>query len=605
MDRRRDFTTDPDRYPQKKMKELVDTLHERQQRYVLILDPGVLASDPDYEPYKSGHEKGVFLKYDTSVSDQDYLGAQWAGIAAWPDWFANSTQDWWTDEILKTFDSETGVGIDGVWVDMNEASNFCQNRNCNLTQQGIDNPPAPTAAPRPGSPRPISGFPADFQPGTKARRSTSVQSRQSQSGTGQHLGLPDRDFFTPKFHINNAKGGLSDYTLYTNLTNADGSKQYDTHNFYGHMMSHTTQASMLQRRPGLRPFVLTRSTFAGTGRKVAHWFGDNESSWEHYRTSIRQMLAFVSMHQMPMVGSDVCGFNSNADQYMCARWALLGAFQPFYRNHAERSTIPQEFYQWPITIEAGTKAVNTRYKLIDYAYTALYYQTTEGTPMINPLFFLYPTDANTFAIQEQWFFGDALLISPVTADYSDTVTFYLPKDTFYDYWTHELVEGLGANVTRSNVSWTDIPVHIRGGTIIPERANSSNTTAMLRREDFVLLIAPDSKGMAKGRLYLDDGESIDQQGKISEIAFAYDNGKFTASGSMAYMADGAQNQGESLTVNKVVILGQTSAPANGTNFKYNSASKEVQVTGPWKFTGGTWSFDINGAKPRYGAPRKY
>lgn len=184
-----------------------------------------------------------------------------------------------------------------------------------------------------------------------------------------------------------------------NTTNFDGTKQYDTHNLYGHMMALTTHTAMLERRPELRPMVLTRSTFAGSGRQVTHWFGDNKSAWEDYRISIRQMLAWVPMHQMPMVGSDVCGFNENTNEKLCARWAMLGAFQPFYRNHAEQSTIQQEFYQWPLVTEAAKKAISTRYKLLDYIYTALYYQTKTGEPMINPLFYLYPEDTNTFAIQ--------------------------------------------------------------------------------------------------------------------------------------------------------------------------------------------------------------
>lgn len=277
------------------------------------------------------------------------------------------------------------------------------------------------------------------------------------------------------------------------------------------------------------------------------------------------------MHQMPMVGSDVCGFNNNADQYMCARWALLGAFQPFYRNHAELSTIQQEFYQWEITTAAAKKAIDTRYKLLDYIYTALYYQTTTGAPMINPLFFLYPNDTNTFGIQEQWFYGDSLLISPVTQDFSDTVTFYLPNDLFYDYWTGARVQGTGQNVTLSGLKYTDIPVHIRAGSIIPQRANSANTTAALRKQDFHIVVAPDAAGQAKGRLYLDDGESV-EQGAVSEITFTFSQGKLSTKGTFDYQAKG----GESLTVGKILVLGQGDG----------GAQASMELEGPWKLDNG-------------------
>jgi alpha-glucosidase len=593
MNLRQDFTTDPERFPMSKMRELVTTLHERDQRYVLILDPGIHAVQ-GYGTYDRGHEKGVFLK---NADGSDYLGVQWPGTVAWPDWFAPQTQTWWTDEITRAFNPDSGIDLDGIWVDMNEASNFCTNKDCDPYPVG--NPPAPQHPPRPNTGRPIVGFPPSFQPGSnstvEARGIKSLYTRQSkntvkaevtkticprQDSNGTKKGLPNRDLFTPKYTIASHGGQLSDITITTNTSNYDGTVQYDTHNLYGHMMSHITHESMVSRRPALRPMVLTRSTFAGSGRKVTHWFGDNVSTWDHYRLSIRQMLAWVAVHQMPLVGSDVCGFNQDTNEELCTRWALLGAFQPFYRNHAELSTIQQEFYQWPSTIVAAKKAIDTRYKLLDYAYTALYYQTTTGAPMINPLWYLYPSDSNTFGIQEQWFYGDSLLISPVTQQGSTTATVYLPDDIFYDFWTHERIQGTGANITIDSVTTTDIPIHIRGGSILPLRANSANTTKALRQEDFVILVAPDADGKAKGRLYLDDGESIEQEA-ISEIEFSYENGKFESSGSFAYTGV----NGESVTVGKVIVLGSESA---GTTGKSDGKGDTV-FEGPMKMSG-AWGF---------------
>jgi alpha-glucosidase len=590
MHLREDFTIDTDRFPVSKMRELVTTLHLRDQRYILILDPGIHAVG-NYAPYQRGIDANVFLK---AADGSDILGVQWPGEAVWPDWFAPNTQQWWTNEIETFFSKDNGIDVDGLWVDMNEASNFCYDNTCKPREQAVRNqtPPLPTNSPRPNTGRPIPGFPASFQPGSSAKAARGIEiatpeikkpNVRSTSFDSTPKGFQDREWFHPKYHIDSHIGDVSTLTIYFNTSNHDGSRQYDTHNFYGHMMSHATHDAMLSRRPGLRPFVLTRSTFAGTGRKATHWFGDNFSSWEHYRTSIRQMLAFVAMHQMPLVGSDVCGFNGDTDQYLCARWALLGAFQPFYRNHAEISTRMQEFYQWPLVAEAAKKAISTRYKLLDYMYTALHRQTVDGTPMINPLFFLYPNDANTFDIQDQWFLGDSLLISPVTQDYSDTVTYYLPNDLFYDYWTGAPVMGEGKNVTQSSVAYTDIPVHIRGGSIIPQRANSANTTKALRQEPILIYIAPGLDGTAKGTLYLDDGESIEQPG-ASQLEFTFANGKISTTGSFAY----AGASGESITVAQVVVLGQENNGAMGT---FDSGSKKVTVDGPWKLNG-AWGIDI-------------
>ncbi|KAJ5625169.1 hypothetical protein N7510_001478 [Penicillium lagena] len=576
MDGRKVFTLDPQRFPLHKMRELVTYLHHHDQHYIVMVDPAV--SDSNNTAFHRGMEQDIFLHRNDTL----YQGAVWPGVAVFPDWFNPDTQDYWNGEFNDFFSAEHGVDIDGLWIDMNEASNFCPWPCADPAAFAVyDNLP-PTPPPVRTPPYPLPGFPPDFQPSSSSSSKPSgkkTREKRAQSGKGKKTGLPNRELIDPPYHIANAAGSLSNLTIDTDIVHAgEGYVEYDTHNLYGTMMSVASRDAMQQRRPSVRPLVITRSTFAGAGAHVGHWLGDNLSTWDKYRVSIAEMLAFASIFQIPMIGSDVCGFGDDTTEQLCARWAMLGGFYPFFRNHNNYGNIPQEFYQWPTVADAARKVIDIRYRLLDYLYTSFHTQTVTGEPFLQPLFYLYPEDRNVFTNQRQFFYGNSLMISPVTEENSTSVAAYFPDDLFYDWFTGKALRGHGANITLSNIGLTDIPIHIRGGSIIPLRKDSAMTTTELRRQGLELVIAPGLDGTASGELYMDDGESLSPS-RMLQVQFYYTGGKLSIRGQFEYNPD--------VAVESVTLLGQASKPRGSqSDVEYNapreSVTKEtkIELTGP-------------------------
>lgn len=205
----------------------------------------------------------------------------------------------------------------------------------------------------------------------------------------------------------------------------------------------------------------------------------------------------------------------------------------------------------------------------------------DGSPVLNPLWFKYPTDALTFGIDLQFLFGDSILVSPVTEENATSVTIYLPKDKFYNFATLMPVEGAGQHVTLTDINFTAIPLHIRGGAVLPLRAGAMTTTE-LRATDFEFVVAPRADGKAKGVLYVDDGVSIVPD-RMTSVEMMFSDNRLCVYGLFEFDVG--------VKVAKVVFLGIERAPAfvsvspdtgkegneGKVSFEYDSACKVLRV----------------------------
>jgi len=333
-------------------------------------------------------------------------------------------------------------------------------------------------------------------------------------------------FDNPPYMINNGRAHLplNNKTISMGAIHYNGIREYDVHNVFGHMESIATYRALNEINRDKRPFVLTRSTFVGTGAFAAHWLGDNNSTWESMKQSIAGMLNF-QIFGIPMVGADICGFNSTADIKLCCRWMQLGAFYPFARNYNGIRFKSQEPYTSKTLCEVSKKALKLRYELLPYWYTLFFYANSKGEPVIRSLWMEFPEDNDALTNETQFFVGSGLLVSPVLEENATTVKAYIPEGCeLYNWNTGKKLNELdtSGNYYVLNAPIDTIPIHVRAGYIIPTQ-EAGLTTTESRTKPYTLTIALNDDGCAYGSIYLDDGYSSDVNGEYSLSEFKFEN----------------------------------------------------------------------------------
>ncbi|XP_076769599.1 putative maltase-glucoamylase 2 [Arvicanthis niloticus] len=475
MDRKLDFTLSPSF---QNLSVLINQMKTNGMRFILILDPAISGNETHYLTFTRGQENNVFIKWPDS--NDIVWGKVWAELpnvnvdgtldhetqlklyrayVAFPDFLRTSTAEWWKKEIKELYSNprepQKSLKFDGLWIDMNEPSNFVDGAVWGCRNEILNKPP--------------------YMPDLEAR----------------NVGLSSKTLCMESEQI---------------LPDGSRVQHYNVHSLYGWSQTRPTYEAV-QEVTGERGIVITRSTFPSSGRWGGHWLGDNTAAWDQLGKSIIGMMEF-SLFGIPYTGADICGFFGDAEYEMCIRWMQLGAFYPFSRNHNTAGTRRQDPVAWNSTFEEySRKVLRTRYSLLPYLYTLMHKAHTEGSTVIRPLLHEFTEDNTTWDIDRQFMLGPAILISPVLESNTFETRAYFPRAHWYDHST-----GSGNN---SAGEWITLPapldhinLHIRGGYILPWQEPGMNT--YYSRKNFMgLTVALDNDGKAGGQLFWDDGQSID------------------------------------------------------------------------------------------------
>ncbi len=239
------------------------------------------------------------------------------------------------------------------------------------------------------------------------------------------------------------------------------------HNVYGMQMARATQKGVKKflRAENKRPFVITRSAYAGAQRYTSAWTGDNIATWEHLWVANVQCQR-MAVSGFSFVGSDVGGFTEHPTPELFTRWVQLATFHPFFRTHSSGDHGIQE--PWTFgdqTLEVVRKFIKFRYKLLPYLYTTFYQYVSEGAPMVRPIAFYDQTDRETLYRTDEFLCGDHILVCPIVEPNLQGRYVYVPRGTWYNYWSNEAVEGGKETWIAADIEI--IPVLIKAGAVIP------------------------------------------------------------------------------------------------------------------------------------------
>jgi alpha-glucosidase len=278
----------------------------------------------------------------------------------------------------------------------------------------------------------------------------------------------------------------------------------EIHNVYGMQNTRGTFEGMERLRPGKRPFVMTRASYAGGQRYSATWTGDNSSTWDHLRLCVEQLVN-LGLSGFSYSGCDVGGFVGGASPELLTRWYEIAAFTPVYRNHSAHDAPRMEpWVDGPEHLAIRRRFIEERYRLMPYLYALAERNSLAGDPIMRPVFYDYPDALMSECDRALTFtLGRSLLISaPPRPESPQPFNICLPAGGWYDYWTGLPVQGTKLT---EKPKLDSVPVFVRAGTILP-RQPLVQSTAQKPRGPLQLDVYPGED--CRGDLYLDDGTSV-------------------------------------------------------------------------------------------------
>jgi oligosaccharide 4-alpha-D-glucosyltransferase len=283
----------------------------------------------------------------------------------------------------------------------------------------------------------------------------------------------------------------------------------EIHNAYGHKWAQLVFNHQQQISTDTRPMIMMRSGFIGSQRYgMIPWTGDVSRSWDGLSVQVELSLQ-MSLFGLAYTHSDLGGFagGDKFDAEMYIRWLQYGVFQPVYRPHAQQDIAPEPVFHDSYTQNIVREYIKLRYQLLPYNYSLVYENSLTGMPLMRPMMFEDETNADFFDIADQYLWGDAFLVKPVTQAKARKVSLILPKGYWFDFWTDKLYQG-NQNV-KLKTELKHLPVMVRAGAFIPMIKSIQSTSLYSSKLLDLHYYDHPSVNKSAGLMYEDDGKNPD------------------------------------------------------------------------------------------------
>lgn len=244
-----------------------------------------------------------------------------------------------------------------------------------------------------------------------------------------------------------------------------GGDHREAHNVYGLAMAQAGYEGLRRLRPHRRPFLFSRSGWAGMQRYGGTWSGDVATGWEGLRASLALVVG-LGLCGVPYSGPDVGGFTGMPEPELYLRWFQLGSYLPLFRTHSAKDAGRREPWEFgPEVLAHARAALAERTRLLPYLETLSHIARGTGAPYVRPLWWNSPADRALRECGDAFLLGDALLVAPVLERGSVTRTVRLPRGQWYDTATGEAFRGPGQVLLDAPLD--RVPVLARAGAVLP------------------------------------------------------------------------------------------------------------------------------------------